>query len=85
MDNPHIPGDPAIFVTKVRDNGAAYRDGRLKEGDKILKVSFQVYSNILPDSHELVFQQNIIVCKKFSHSESYFIFIFCLAQIIEKL
>jgi hypothetical protein len=40
VDNPHIPGDSGIFVTKVRENGAAFVDGRLKEGDKILSVSF---------------------------------------------
>ena len=39
MDNPHIPGDTGIFVTKIRENGAAFKDGRLKEGDKILAVS----------------------------------------------
>ena len=39
VDNPHIPGDSGIFVTKVRENGAAFIDGRLKEGDKILSVS----------------------------------------------
>ncbi|WAR20159.1 SYJ2B-like protein [Mya arenaria] len=39
IDNPHIPGDSGIFVTKVRENGAAFRDGRLKEGDKILQIN----------------------------------------------
>lgn len=39
VDNPHIPGDNGIFVTKVRENGAAFSDGRLKEGDKILMIN----------------------------------------------
>ncbi|XP_060597806.1 LOW QUALITY PROTEIN: synaptojanin-2-binding protein-like [Ruditapes philippinarum] len=39
VDNPHIPGDSGIFVTKVRENGAAFVDGRLKEGDKILSIN----------------------------------------------
>lgn len=39
VDNPHIPGDSGIFVTKVRENGAAFVDGRLKEGDKILAIN----------------------------------------------
>lgn len=39
VDNPHIQGDTGIFVTKVRENGAAYIDGRLKEGDKILEIN----------------------------------------------
>lgn len=36
---PHIPEDSGIFVTKIRDSGAAAVDGRLSEGDKILQVS----------------------------------------------
>ncbi|KAH3852827.1 synaptojanin-2-binding protein-like [Dreissena polymorpha] len=39
VDNPHITGDSGIFVTKIRETGAAYRDGRLKEGDKILTIN----------------------------------------------
>lgn len=35
----HIEEDPGIFVTKIREHGAAARDGRLQEGDKILSVS----------------------------------------------
>ena len=38
IDIPHINGDTGIFVTKIRENGAAFKDGRLKEGDKILEV-----------------------------------------------
>ena len=38
IDIPHLPGDPGIFVTKLKENGAAYKDGRLKEGDKIIEV-----------------------------------------------
>jgi len=43
VDNPHIPGDTGIFVTKIREQGAAFKDGQLKEGDKILEVS-AIYS-----------------------------------------
>ncbi|XP_046582277.1 synaptojanin-2-binding protein-like [Haliotis rubra] len=39
VDIPHLPGDPGIFVTKLKENGAAYQDGRLKEGDKILEIN----------------------------------------------
>ena len=38
-DQPHVPRDPGIFVTKIRDDGAAALDGRLKKGDKILEVN----------------------------------------------
>lgn len=29
-DNPHIPSDPSIFVTKVVDGYTAARDGRMR-------------------------------------------------------
>jgi len=38
-DQPHLPNDHGIFVTKIREAASAYVDGRLKEGDKILKVN----------------------------------------------
>lgn len=37
-DMPHIPEDSGIFVTKIREQGAAAADGRLAEGDKIIQV-----------------------------------------------
>ncbi|OWF52310.1 synaptojanin-2-binding protein-like [Mizuhopecten yessoensis] len=39
VDNPHIQGDTGIFVTKIREDGSAFKDGRLKEGDKVLEVN----------------------------------------------
>lgn len=38
-DQPHLPNDTGIFVTKIRESASAAVDGRLKEGDKILKVN----------------------------------------------
>ena len=38
VDNPYVPGDPSIYVTRVRNDGAAALDGRLTVGDKILEV-----------------------------------------------
>ena len=42
---PHIPEDLGIFVTKIREVGAAALDGRLAEGDKILKVAISFCLN----------------------------------------
>ncbi|XP_033759866.1 disks large 1 tumor suppressor protein-like isoform X3 [Pecten maximus] len=38
-DNPHIGEDPAIFITKIIQGGAAAADGRLKMNDIIVKVN----------------------------------------------
>jgi len=38
-DIPHYKEDSGIFVTKLKELGAAYRDRRIKEGDKILEVN----------------------------------------------
>lgn len=38
IDNHHVENDPGIFVTTVRVDGAAAKDGRLAPGDKILEI-----------------------------------------------
>ena len=38
VDSPYLHEDNGIFVVKIREDGAAYKDGRLKEGDKVLEV-----------------------------------------------
>lgn len=43
-DNIHVGDDPGIFVTTVKPNGAAAKDGRLQSGDKILEVQFWIMS-----------------------------------------
>uniref|UniRef100_A0A914UK23 PDZ domain-containing protein n=1 Tax=Plectus sambesii TaxID=2011161 RepID=A0A914UK23_9BILA len=48
-DSEHIPGDSGIFITKIKANGAAYNDGRLQEGDRILSVNGQ---SLVEKSHE---------------------------------
>lgn len=39
VDIPYVQGDSGIFVTKIREDGAAFLDGRLREGDKILEIN----------------------------------------------
>lgn len=38
-DIPHFADDSGIFVTRLKETGAAFKDQRLKEGDKILEVN----------------------------------------------
>lgn len=45
-DIPHVPGDCGIFVTRLKEEGAAFKDGRLKEGDKILEVNGKNIENV---------------------------------------
>ena len=39
VDHPHLSYDPGIFVTTVKENSVAAKDGRIQPGDKILEVS----------------------------------------------
>jgi len=38
IGNQHIPGDNGIYITKISEGGAAYADGRLAVGDKLISV-----------------------------------------------
>jgi len=38
IGNQHIPGDNGIYVTKVMEGGAAYNDGRISVGDRLVCV-----------------------------------------------
>lgn len=38
-DNPHVPDDPSILITKIIGGGAASADGRLRVNDTILSVN----------------------------------------------
>lgn len=38
-DQQHMSNDSGIYVSRIKENGAAALDGRLQEGDKILAVS----------------------------------------------
>lgn len=41
VDQQYIMNDSGIYVAKIKENGAAALDGRLKEGDKIIAVKPQ--------------------------------------------
>ena len=38
IGNQHIPGENGIYVTKVMEGGAAYNDGRISVGDRLVCV-----------------------------------------------
>merc|ERR1711915_443820 len=39
FDAPYIKEDPGIFVTKIRDSGAAITSGLIKVGDKVVEIN----------------------------------------------
>ncbi|XP_028677198.1 synaptojanin-2-binding protein [Erpetoichthys calabaricus] len=45
-DQQYVSDDTGIYVSKIRDNGAAALDGRLQEGDKILAINGQKLENL---------------------------------------
>lgn len=49
VNNEHIAGDTGIYVTKIIEGGAAYQDGRLQVGDKLLAVDDISLENVLHD------------------------------------
>ncbi|KAM6201660.1 synaptojanin-2-binding protein [Rhynchocyon petersi] len=46
-DQQYISNDSGIYVSRIKENGAAALDGRLQEGDKILSVNGQDLQNLL--------------------------------------
>jgi len=46
VDSPYLHEDSGIFVVKIREDGAAYKDGRLKEGDKVLEINGFSLTNV---------------------------------------
>ncbi|VDN07847.1 unnamed protein product [Thelazia callipaeda] len=49
LGNEHVAGDTGIYVTKIIDGGAAYHDGRLRVGDKLLAVDDVTLENVSHD------------------------------------
>jgi len=39
VDHPHVGSDPGIFITTVKADSVAGRDGRLEPGDRILALN----------------------------------------------
>lgn len=46
VGNEHVAGDTGIYVTKIIEGGAAYHDGRLRVGDKLLAVDDVSLENV---------------------------------------
>ncbi|KAM4853964.1 cytochrome c oxidase assembly protein COX16 homolog, mitochondrial isoform 3-T3 [Thomomys bottae] len=46
-DQQYVSNDSGIYVSRIKENGAAAQDGRLQEGDKILSVNGQDLKNLL--------------------------------------
>nr|XP_048271840.1 synaptojanin-2-binding protein [Myodes glareolus] len=46
-DQQCVSNDSGIYVSRIKEDGAAARDGRLQEGDKILSVNGQDLKNLL--------------------------------------
>lgn len=49
VGNEHVPGDTGIYITKIIYDGAAYNDGRLRVGDKIICVDDTPLENVTHD------------------------------------
>ncbi|XP_037657522.1 synaptojanin-2-binding protein-like [Choloepus didactylus] len=46
-DQQYVSNDSGIFVSRIKENGAAALDGRLQEGNKILSVNGHDLKNLL--------------------------------------
>lgn len=66
-DQQYVSNDSGIFVSRIKENGAAALDGRLQEGDKILSVrtgfrSFTFPCSLDPSSPPHPFLRKIPAC-----------------------
>ena len=66
-DNCHVGDDPGIFVTSMRPDGAAAKDGRLKKGDRIISVSLLPRYSLAP----LVNVEWFVEGKRTKHSKGH--------------
>ena len=40
------PGDDHVYITNIVPDGAAFHDGRLQVGDKLIEVNGQDFTNV---------------------------------------
>ncbi|XP_066550417.1 synaptojanin-2-binding protein isoform X2 [Amia ocellicauda] len=45
-DQQYMHNDSSIYVSRIKENGAAALDGRLREGDKILEINGNKLENL---------------------------------------
>ncbi|NWI63593.1 SYJ2B protein, partial [Todus mexicanus] len=45
-DQQYVSNDSSIYVSWIKKDGAAYLDGRLREGDKILAINGKELKNL---------------------------------------
>ncbi|XP_012859193.1 synaptojanin-2-binding protein [Echinops telfairi] len=69
-DQQYISNDSGIYVSRIKENGAAALDGRLQEGDKILTVNGQDLKNLLhQDAVDLFRNAGYTVSLRVQHRE----------------
>ncbi|XP_058511086.1 synaptojanin-2-binding protein [Ochotona princeps] len=67
-DQQYVSNDSGIYVSRIKENGAAALDGRLQEGDKILSVNGHDLKNILhQDAVNLFRNAGYAVCLRVQH------------------
>lgn len=67
-DQQYVCNDSGIYVSRIKENGAAALDGRLQEGDKILSVNGQDLKNLLhQDAVELFRNAGYAVSLRVQH------------------
>nr|2JIN_A Chain A, SYNAPTOJANIN-2 BINDING PROTEIN [Homo sapiens] len=70
-DQQYVSNDSGIYVSRIKENGAAALDGRLQEGDKILSVNGQDLKNLLhQDAVDLFRNAGYAVSLRVQHRES---------------
>lgn len=50
VDQQYVMNDSGIYVSKIKEDGAAALDGRLQEGDKIVAVRDCFYKAVVLES-----------------------------------